>query len=69
MTGKIVKYDKNRMFGFIKPLDNGPDVFFHAKCVYYSPIEVHDKVSFETSPSKNKPGSLNAVHVQIIEEE
>ncbi|CRG93349.1 cold-shock protein, putative [Plasmodium gallinaceum] len=48
ITGNVVKFDKRKGYGFIKPNDGGPDVFVH-----YSDI-CHNRSYAITSKEKNK---------------
>ncbi|GEO77864.1 hypothetical protein FD29_GL000351 [Companilactobacillus mindensis DSM 14500] len=66
-TGKIIKFNKNRGFGFIK--NDGDDIFFFADSVlnrddYF--IQDGLPVSYEVAPGYKGP---QAVNVTILDED
>jgi CspA family cold shock protein len=62
-SGVIKKFLDERGFGFIKPDDGGPDLFFHIKEVVPSGIipEEHEACEYElaTDPRTGRPQALN----------
>ena len=62
-AGRIVFWNADRTYGFIKPDLGGDDVFF-----YYEEAEdiPHGaRVTFSTGPDKFKPGRLRALQVRF----
>jgi cold shock CspA family protein len=66
MTGWVVNWSPS--FGFIRPDDGGPDVFFcGASCDLavqpYALLRVHDHVQFDVVPDLKKPGRPMATNI------
>jgi cold shock protein len=68
-TGTIKKYFDERGFGFIKPADGGPDVFFHVRNFVNLPDDValneRDCVSFEVGVDPVN-GKTRAQNLRLI---
>ena len=60
-SGKIKWFNTQKGFGFIKPDDNGKDIFVH-KNETRDEIREGDKVTFDIQESKK---GLNAVNVKL----
>jgi cold shock protein len=53
--GKIKMFDENRGFGFIKPDDGGPDIFFHVSALRDGDeITIGKVVSFEMGADRSQ---------------
>jgi CspA family cold shock protein len=64
--GKVVNYDVDRGFGFIKPDNDTIDVFVHARqLVGCSMLEVGQRVAFETSIN-GQGGKMRAERVEVL---
>jgi CspA family cold shock protein len=64
--GKIKMFDENRGFGFIKPDDGGPDIFFHVSALRDGDeITIGKVVSFEMGADP-KSGKSKAVSVDLV---
>jgi len=68
VTGKVRMWDANRGFGFITPDNGAVDLFVHINAVAdgLDALQVGTRVSFNERPSKKKPGSYEAIDVQVI---
>jgi CspA family cold shock protein len=65
MTGKIVRV-KDKGFGFIKPDEGGPDIFFHAtglKGAEWDAVREGRRVSFDTA---NGEKGLKAIDIVLL---
>lgn len=65
MKGRIVRV-KDKGFGFIKPDEGGPDIFFHAtgvKGAEWSDVTEGRQVSFDT---ENGEKGLKAIDVVLL---
>ena len=66
-TGKIIHYNVDRGYGFVRILDGSrEEFFFHINESLYRNIKEGDKVSFTVVKSRNKPGTLCAVDLNLI---
>ena len=67
-TGTVKFFNMDKGFGFIKPDDEGADVFVHISAVQASGLTAlneNDKVSFETEPDKRGKGP-KAVNLTMV---
>jgi cold shock protein len=65
-TGTVKMYDENRGFGFIKPDDGAPDVFFHVSALREGDEVARDNaVTFEVGTDP-KSGKSKAVRVDLV---
>ncbi len=61
MTGTIVRLKENG-FGFIKPDNDGKDVFFHAQSLVdlsFDDLKEGDKVTFDVEQGPKGPAATN----------
>jgi len=64
MKEGVVKFFNNQKgFGFIKPSDNGEDIFVHESGLIHE-IRENDKVKFDLERGRK---GMNAVNVEIID--
>ena len=65
-NGKIKMFNEDKGFGFIKPDDGAPDVFFHVSALREGDdVTTGTAVSFETGTDA-KSGKIKAVTVDLI---
>lgn len=60
--GTVKFFNNDKGFGFIKPEDQGDDIFVHAKGLI-DEINEDDKVEYEVEQGRK---GLNAVNVKVI---
>jgi len=60
--GTVKFFNNDKGFGFIKPEDQGEDIFVHAKGLI-DEINEDDKVEYEVEQGRK---GLNAVNVKVI---
>jgi cold shock protein len=66
MRGKIKMFNEDRGFGFIKPDDLGPDMFFHiSSTLEGEEIKVGAAVKYEVGVNK-RTGEPRAVVVDLV---
>jgi cold shock protein len=67
-TGLVKFYREDKGFGFIKPDDGGPDVFFHIKNCVRQDVEPGEgqHVRFDTRPSRRDNGKMEAFEVALL---
>ncbi|MCY1633255.1 MULTISPECIES: cold-shock protein [Marinifilum] len=63
MEGTVKFFNESKGFGFIKPADQGDDVFVHVSGLV-DEIRENDKVEYDV---ENGRKGLNAVNVRVIE--
>ncbi|MFW5761635.1 MAG: cold-shock protein [Cyclobacteriaceae bacterium] len=63
MEGTVKFFNNSKGFGFIKPSDNGEDVFVHSSGLI-DEIRENDRVKFELARGKK---GMNAVNVELID--
>ena len=64
-TGKVKMFNEQRGFGFIRPDDDGADIFFHVSALREGDEITEGKVvSFETGPDP-KTGKIKAISVDL----
>ncbi|WP_421920243.1 cold-shock protein [Marinifilum sp.] len=63
MEGTVKFFNESKGFGFIKPANQGDDVFVHVSGLV-DEIRENDKVEYEV---ENGRKGLNAVNVRVIE--
>jgi cold shock CspA family protein len=71
-TGIVISYHSKNGYGFIRPIGavHVPDLFFHASSVVDRIcLQPDDLVSFNTRPSKNKPGRFDAIDIILKRDE
>ena len=61
-TGTVKFFNNAKGFGFIKPADQGEDIFVHESGLI-DDIQENDKVQFEMERGKK---GMNAVNVQLV---
>lgn len=64
--GEIKFFDNDKGFGFVKNIFNGQDYFVHISKIKTPPINDNDKVAFQFTPSRKKPGTLEAKNVTLL---
>ena len=62
-TGKIVKYNSDKGFGFILDSETSQNVFFHISNVMYNGVKTGQKVSYNIEKTKK---GLNAIEIREI---
>ena len=60
--GVVKFFNDSKGFGFIKPSDQGEDIFVHQSGLI-DEIRENDKVRFEVEPGRK---GMNAVRVEVI---
>jgi cold shock protein len=67
-TGKVKMWNNDRGYGFIVSDAGGDDLFVHiSSCVDgIEELRVGQRVSYNAKESRRKPGSAEAVDVQVI---
>ena len=66
-NGFVVWFNSARGFGFIKPDDNGPDIFAHYSDISvegYKTLQKDQKVSYEVGV--NKRGQPKAINITVL---
>jgi cold shock protein len=68
LTGKVKMWNADKGYGFITPDAGGVDLFCHISSVAegIDALREGQKVSFSERQSRKKPGTLEAVDVQVI---
>ncbi len=66
--GEIKFFDNDKGFGFVKNIFNGEDYFVHISKIKTIPINDNDKVAFQYTPSRKKPGTFEAKNVTLLSE-
>jgi CspA family cold shock protein len=65
-TGKVKMFNEERGFGFIKPDDEGADIFFHLTALREGDEILKDKaVTFEVGTDP-KSGKTKAISVDLL---
>jgi cold shock CspA family protein len=65
VLGQVKFFDPDKGFGFINSILDEQDYFVHISKTK-TPISDNDKVVFQLSPSRKKPGTLEAQNVTIL---
>ncbi|MEX2246588.1 MAG: cold shock domain-containing protein [Dehalococcoidia bacterium] len=66
-TGKIVRLDRGRGFGFITPEGSSQDLFFHRTALQgleFDSLQEGQTVAFESEPDPRNPSRSRAVNVR-----
>lgn len=66
MIGRVNFFDNTKGFGFVERLDDKQDYFIHVSKVETSPINDRDFVVFKLVPSRKKPGTFEAIKVNLV---
>jgi len=72
--GEIIHYLPERAFGFLTLEEGGPEIFFHKKSVISAGEATPTflpgaRVSFQAKPGRGGRGSLEAINIQLEEDE
>jgi len=57
--GTVKFFNQNKGFGFIKPDDDGKDIFVHANSITGEAITEGDIVTYDTESTKKGPAAIN----------
>lgn len=66
MIGRIKFFNNTKGFGFVGGLDDLQDYFVHVSQVDTNPIDDSDIVVFKLKPSRKKPGTFEAIKVNLV---
>jgi len=66
LTGRVKFFDVDKGFGFIAPIDNSNDLFFHASALDRELVYDDELVEFVKSES---PKGEVAIHIKVIDED
>ncbi|MEI7491319.1 MAG: cold shock domain-containing protein [Bacteroidota bacterium] len=66
MMGQIKFFDNTKGFGFASSWDDKQDYFVHVSQVETNPISDNDFVVFKLKPSRKKPGTFEAIKVNLV---
>lgn len=61
--GKVVKYNRERGFGFILDLHTNNNLFFHISNFPFNEARIGQKVKYEIA---NSPKGQNAINIKVI---
>ncbi|WP_430790174.1 cold shock domain-containing protein [Actinoplanes sp. G11-F43] len=66
MTGKVIRFDEIRGYGFVAPDNGTEDVFLHVNDLAFDKRSLNQGTRVQFVPAEGDRG-LKATHVQIIE--
>ena len=61
--GKVVKYNRERGFGFILDFNTNNNLFFHISNFPFNEARIGQKVKYEIA---NSPKGQNAINIKVI---